>query len=37
MDVKPCSMAAGRLTAALGGTPGQVENAAEIGIETTSA
>lgn len=28
-----CSMAAGGLTAALGGTPGQVENAAEIGME----
>jgi L-serine dehydratase len=28
-----CSMAAAGLTAALGGTPGQVENAAEIGME----
>jgi L-serine dehydratase len=28
-----CSMAAGALTEALGGTPEQVENAAEIGIE----
>lgn len=28
-----CSMAAGALTAALGGSPGQVENAAEIGME----
>ena len=28
-----CSMAAGGLTAAMGGTPGQVENAAEIGLE----
>jgi L-serine dehydratase len=28
-----CSMAAGALAEALGGTPGQVENAAEIGIE----
>ena len=28
-----CSMAAGGLTAAMGGTPGQVENAAEIGME----
>jgi L-serine dehydratase len=28
-----CSMAAGGLAAALGGTPGQVENAAEIGME----
>ncbi len=28
-----CSMAAGALTAALGGTMGQVENAAEIGME----
>ena len=28
-----CSMAAGGLTAALGGTPSQVENAAEIGME----
>ncbi|MFT4198064.1 MAG: L-serine ammonia-lyase [Pseudoxanthomonas sp.] len=28
-----CSMAAGGLTAALGGTPAQVENAAEIGME----
>ena len=28
-----CSMAAAGLAAALGGTPGQVENAAEIGIE----
>ena len=28
-----CSMAAGGLTAALGGTMGQVENAAEIGME----
>ena len=28
-----CSMAAGALCAALGGTPAQVENAAEIGIE----
>lgn len=28
-----CSMAAGGLTAALGGTPMQVENAAEIGME----
>lgn len=28
-----CSMAAGGLTAALGGTPWQVENAAEIGME----
>ena len=28
-----CSMAAGGLVAALGGTPGQVENAAEIGME----
>jgi L-serine dehydratase len=28
-----CSMAAGGLTAALGGTPGQIENAAEIGME----
>jgi L-serine dehydratase len=28
-----CSMAAGGLTAALGGTPDQVENAAEIGME----
>jgi L-serine dehydratase len=28
-----CSMAAGGLTAALGGSPGQVENAAEIGME----
>jgi L-serine dehydratase len=28
-----CSMAAGGLTAALGGTPEQVENAAEIGME----
>ncbi len=28
-----CSMAAGGLTAALGGTLGQVENAAEIGME----
>jgi L-serine dehydratase len=28
-----CSMAAGGLCAALGGTPGQVENAAEIGME----
>ncbi len=28
-----CSMAAGGLTAALGGTPQQVENAAEIGME----
>jgi L-serine dehydratase len=28
-----CSMAAGGLTEVLGGTPGQVENAAEIGME----
>lgn len=28
-----CSMAAGALAAVLGGTPGQVENAAEIGME----
>ena len=28
-----CSMAAGGLTAALGGTPSQIENAAEIGME----
>jgi len=28
-----CSMAAGALCAVLGGTPGQVENAAEIGME----
>ncbi len=28
-----CSMAAAGLAAALGGTPGQVENAAEIGME----
>jgi L-serine dehydratase len=28
-----CSMAAGGLTAALGGTPRQIENAAEIGME----
>ncbi len=28
-----CSMAAGGLTAAMGGTPAQVENAAEIGME----
>jgi L-serine dehydratase len=28
-----CSMAAGGLAEALGGTPGQVENAAEIGME----
>jgi L-serine dehydratase len=28
-----CSMAAGALTEALGGTPGQVENAAEIAME----
>jgi L-serine dehydratase len=28
-----CAMAAAGLTAALGGTPGQVENAAEIGLE----
>jgi L-serine dehydratase len=28
-----CSMAAAGLTAAMGGTPGQVENAAEIGME----
>ncbi|MEF3034363.1 L-serine ammonia-lyase, iron-sulfur-dependent, subunit alpha, partial [Pseudomonas aeruginosa] len=28
-----CSMAAAGLTAALGGTPAQVENAAEIGME----
>ena len=28
-----CSMAAGALAEALGGTPGQVENAAEIGME----
>jgi len=28
-----CSMAAGALTCALGGTPAQVENAAEIGME----
>jgi len=28
-----CSMAAGALTAALGGTNGQIENAAEIGME----
>ncbi len=28
-----CSMAAGALAEVLGGTPGQVENAAEIGIE----
>jgi L-serine dehydratase len=28
-----CSMAAAGLTAALGGTPGQIENAAEIGME----
>ncbi|MBS0194010.1 MAG: L-serine ammonia-lyase [Proteobacteria bacterium] len=28
-----CSMAAGGLTAALGGSPGQIENAAEIGME----
>ncbi len=28
-----CSMAAGGLAAVLGGTPGQVENAAEIGME----
>jgi L-serine dehydratase len=28
-----CAMAAAGLTAALGGTPGQVENAAEIAIE----
>jgi len=28
-----CSMAAGGLVAALGGTPGQIENAAEIGME----
>ena len=28
-----CSMAAGGLTAAMGGTPSQVENAAEIGME----
>jgi L-serine dehydratase len=28
-----CSMAAGALTEVLGGTPGQVENAAEIGME----
>jgi L-serine dehydratase len=28
-----CSMAAGGLTAAMSGTPGQVENAAEIGME----
>ena len=28
-----CSMAAGGLAAALGGTPGQIENAAEIGME----
>ena len=28
-----CSMAAGALTAALGGTPQQVENAAEVGME----
>jgi L-serine dehydratase len=28
-----CSMAAGGLTAALGGTPAQIENAAEIGME----
>ena len=32
-----CSMAAAGLTAALGGTPGQIENAAEIGMGTTSA
>jgi L-serine dehydratase len=30
-----CSMAAAGLTAALGGTPGQIENAAEIGMEHT--
>ena len=28
-----CSMAAGALAAVMGGTPGQVENAAEIGME----
>ncbi|HZS80995.1 MAG TPA: L-serine ammonia-lyase, iron-sulfur-dependent, subunit alpha, partial [Herbaspirillum sp.] len=28
-----CSMAAGALAAAMGGTPAQVENAAEIGME----
>lgn len=28
-----CSMAAGGLTAAMGGTPAQIENAAEIGME----
>jgi L-serine dehydratase len=28
-----CSMAAAGLTAALGGSPGQIENAAEIGME----
>ncbi|PRC58703.1 L-serine ammonia-lyase, partial [Mycobacterium sp. ITM-2017-0098] len=28
-----CSMAAGGLAAVMGGTPAQVENAAEIGIE----
>ena len=28
-----CSMAAGALAAVLGGTPAQVENAAEIGME----
>jgi len=28
-----CSMAAAGLTAAIGGTPGQIENAAEIGME----
>jgi len=28
-----CSMAAGGLTAAMGGSPGQIENAAEIGME----
>ena len=28
-----CSMAAGGLAAALGGAPGQIENAAEIGME----
>ncbi|MBD4985032.1 L-serine ammonia-lyase, partial [Xanthomonas citri pv. citri] len=28
-----CSMAAGGLVAALGGNPGQIENAAEIGME----
>ena len=32
-DGVACSMAAAGLTAALGGTPGQIENAAEIGME----